>query len=151
MGGSRSGGSVTSAHALRGGTSSAVHSLTIRLVDGGSETVVLRRYVRPDINDEEPEIAAREADVLHFVERLDVPTPQLLTHDPSGADAGVPAVLMSQIPGRVNWSPPDIDRWLYGLADLLPRIHGTPLPGPGVIRPFSPEVPISYDPPARAR
>ena len=42
------GGPVTSARALRGGMSSAVHLVTVRRSDGGRDDAVLRRYVRPD-------------------------------------------------------------------------------------------------------
>ncbi len=145
------GGTVTSTHALRGGMSSAVHALTLRLPNGQTERVVLRRYVRPDVNEDEPDIAEREARVLRFVEAVDVPTPRLLALDPTGADAGVPSILMSRVPGRVDWSPSDMDGWLHQLAALLPRIHAAPIPRPGVIRPFSPEVPTSYEPPPWAR
>lgn len=145
------GGTVTSARALRGGMSSAVHALTIRLPNDRNERVVLRRYVRPEVNEDEPDIAEREADVLRFVETVDVPTPNLLAVDPTGADAGVPSILMSRVPGRVDWSPLDMDRWLHRLAALLPRIHVAHVPRSGVIRPFSPEVPMSYEPPPWAR
>ena len=33
---------------------------------------------------------------------MSVPTPVLLAADPAGAEAGVPAVLMSRLPGRVD-------------------------------------------------
>jgi len=131
--------------------SSAAHSLTLRLPNGQTEQVVLRRYVRPEVNEEEPDIAEREARVLRFVEAVEVPTPRLLAIDPTGADAGVPSVLMCRLPGRVDWSPSDIDRWLHRLAARLTRIHATPVPRPGVIRPFTPEVPMSHEPPPWAR
>ena len=51
---------------------------------------MLRRYVRPEVNEEEPDIAKQEAEVLRFVEPLDVPTPRLLAVDPTGDEAGVP-------------------------------------------------------------
>jgi len=145
------GGTVISAHALRGAMSSAVHALTVHLPNDRNEHVVLRRYVRPEVNEEEPDIGEREARVLRFVEAVDVPTPRLLAVDPTGAEAGVPTILMSRIPGRVDWSPSDMDRWLHRLAAILPRIHATPVPQPGVIRPFSPEVPTSYEPPPWTR
>lgn len=145
------GGTVTSARALRGGMSSAVHALTLRLPNGETERVVLRRYVRPEVDEGDTDIAEREARVLRFVETVQVPTPRLLAVDPTGVGAGVPSVLMSRLPGRVDWWPSDVDRWLHRLAAILPRIHATPLPRPGVIRNFSPEVPTSYEPPSWAR
>ena len=146
------GARVTSACVMRGGMSSAVHLLTAQGPRGGSVQAVLRRYVRPDLNEEEPDIASQEAEVLRFVEPLDVPTPRLLAVDPTGDEAGVPALLMSRLPGRVDWWPNDADRWLRGLAEILPRIHGGPLPSrPGIIRPFAPYKQNSYEPPSWAR
>ncbi len=113
------GGTVVSSRALRGGMSSAVHALTVSLPGGGKAQVVLRRYVRPEVNAEDPDIAEREALVLHLVEAVDVPTPRLVAVDPTGREAEVPAVLMSRLPGRVEWSPADLDRWLGHLAELL--------------------------------
>jgi aminoglycoside phosphotransferase (APT) family kinase protein len=116
----------------------AVHLLTVRLADGGRDRLVLRRYVRPEVNEEEPDIAAWEARVFRFVETIEVPTPKLLAVDPTGADAGVPSILMSRLPGRIEWSPSDIDRWLRRLVALLAPIHTAAVPDPGLIRPFSP-------------
>jgi aminoglycoside phosphotransferase (APT) family kinase protein len=143
------GGRVTAARALRGGTASAVHLLTVT----GNETrrVVLRRYVRPELNLEEPDMAQHEARALAFAAQLDVPTPELLAADTRGEEAGTPAVLMSWLPGSVRWWPPNPDRWLAGLAALLPVIHAAPLPPPGTIPPFAPYRQASYQPPAWAR
>jgi len=62
-----------------------------------------------------------------------------------------PAVLMSRLPGRVDWWPSDAERWLRRLAWLLPRIHAAPLPPVGVLRPFAPYPQASYRPPGWAR
>ncbi len=147
------GGKVISARALRGGTSSAVHLLRMRTKGGGLETVVMRRYVRPEVNLEEPDIVEHEANALRLVDRVDVPTPKLLGTDETGEEAGVPAVLMSRLPGRIDWSPRDLDPWLRRLAELLPRIHAAPLPGPEdrPLRLFAPYAPANYDPPVWAR
>jgi aminoglycoside phosphotransferase (APT) family kinase protein len=145
------GARVTSARTMRGGASSAVHLLTAERPRARLQAV-LRRYVRPEVNEEEPDIAEREAEVLRFVEPLDVPTPRLLAVDPTGEAAGAPALLMSRLPGRVDWWPEDADPWLEGLAQILPRIHASPLPvRPGVIRPFAPYKQNSYKPPSWAR
>ncbi len=140
------GGTVTSVSALRGGMASATHLLTLALPGGERTKVVLRRYARPEVNDEEPDFAEREARTLRFVEPLDLPTPRLIGVDPTGDEAGAPAVLMSHLPGRVDWSPKELERWLRRLAELLPTIHDA-LPEPGVIRPFRPYGQESYEPP----
>ncbi|HZD03202.1 MAG TPA: aminoglycoside phosphotransferase family protein [Actinomycetes bacterium] len=145
------GGTVISVRPLRGGTASAVHLLRVALAGGVVERAVLRRYVRPELNAEEPVMAAWEARALRVVQGLQVPTPRLLAVDPTGARAGVPAVLMSQVAGRVDWSPANMDLWLERLATLLPPIHAVPVPPPGVIRPFTPYRQDSYEPPGWAR
>ena len=143
------GGPVISARALRGGMSSAVHLVTARRPDGQRAQAVLRRYVRPD--PDEPDPAAREARALRLAGAAAVPTPALLAVDPDGTQAGVPALLMSRLPGRVDWWPSDLDRWLERLAALLPRIHGTALPPSEAVPRFAPYRQENYRPPGWAR
>ena len=145
------GGPVISARALRGGMSSAMHLLTVRGNGGQRRQAVLRRYVRPELNADEPDIAVREAWALRVAASVDVPTPSLLAVDPAGGEAGVPAVLMSRLPGRVEWWPSDMDRWLSRLAGILPHIHTAPLPPARVLPRFAPYPQASYQPPAWAR
>ncbi len=145
------GGPVISARALRGGMSSAVHLLTVADGAGQRRQAVLRRYVRPELNAEDPDIAAREARALRVAGSVGVPTPALLAVDPAGTQAGVPAVLMSRLPGRVDWWPSDVGRWLRRLAGVVPAIHAAPLPPAGLIGPFAPDPPVSYQPPPWAR
>jgi aminoglycoside phosphotransferase (APT) family kinase protein len=115
---------VISARALRGGMSSAVHLLTVQDSGGQRQQAVLRRYVRPELNADEPDIAEREARALRAAEPVAIPTPALLAVDPTGARAGVPAVLMSRVRGQVDWWPSDAGPWLRRLAGVLPAIHG---------------------------
>jgi aminoglycoside phosphotransferase (APT) family kinase protein len=131
--------------------SSAVHLLTVADGAGRRRRAVLRRYVRPELNAEEPDIAEREARALRAAGAAGVPTPALLAVDPAGTQAGMPAVLMSRLPGRVDWWPSDTGRWLRRLAGILPAIHATPLPAAGLIGPFAPDLPTSYQPPPWAR
>jgi aminoglycoside phosphotransferase (APT) family kinase protein len=145
------GGPVISVRALRGGTSSAVHLLTVQDDGGQRRQAVLRRYVRPEHNEQEPDAAGREARALHAARRAGVPVPTLLAADPAGTGAGAPAVLMSRLPGRIDWWPSDVGRWLRRLAAVLPAIHAAPLPRAGLIGPFAPDLPASYQPPPWAR
>jgi aminoglycoside phosphotransferase (APT) family kinase protein len=147
----RLGSPVLSVRALRGGMSSAVHLLTTDDGAGQRRQAVLRRYVRPEVNAEEPDSAEREARALRAAEAVDVPTPGLLAVDPAGTQAGVPAVLMSRLPGHVDWWPSDMERWLRRLAGVLPPIHAGPLPPAGVLPPFAPDAQASYRPPGWAR
>ncbi len=147
----RLGGPVISARALRGGMSSAVHLLTVQDSSGQRRQAVLRRYVRPEPSEQEPDAAGREARALRVARQAGVPTPALLAVDPAGMEAGVPAVLMSRLPGRVDWWPSDMDRWLRRLAEILPGIHCAPLPPADVLPLFAPYPQASYRPPGWAR
>jgi hypothetical protein len=131
--------------------SSAVHLLTVRDSGGQRRQAVLRRYVRPGDSAGEPGIAEYEARALHAAGPAGVPTPELLAVDPAGAEAGVSAVLMSRLPGRVDWWPSDVEFWLRRLAGILPHIHAAPVPPAGVLRPFAPDPQASYRPPGWAR
>jgi aminoglycoside phosphotransferase (APT) family kinase protein len=85
---------------LTGGRTSAIHA--IDLEQGARRlTVVLRRWTNPDWVRTDPDFTpAREAHALREVEALYVRTPRLLALDDQGARCGVPALLMSLVPGH---------------------------------------------------
>ena len=127
------GAEVTRVIALAGGTSSAVHAVDVRDARLGVRELVLRRFVRREWLAEEPDVARREARALELVRPGPLPTPELVALDPDGARAGRPAVLMTRLPGALEWDPPDREGFLRGLAALLPAVHATPLPAvPGL-------------------
>lgn len=138
---------VVAHHAIRGGSSSAIHRLRLAPPVDGADAVVLRRYVIAKDVDEEPDIAAREASALQLVERAAVPTPRLLAIDPTGAESGVPSIVMSRLPGRIDWEPADFDRWLRGLAGVLPDFHAVRFDAADGIRDFRPYDPESWTAP----
>ena len=107
--------------------SSAVHA--VDLARGGE--LVLRRFVRREWLAEEPDVPYREPAALELLRDRPLPTPRLVGSDPAGAEAGDPAVLMTRLPGTIEWAPADLDGFLRGLAALLPAIHATPV-GPGL-------------------
>jgi aminoglycoside phosphotransferase (APT) family kinase protein len=117
------GARVTSVRRLRGGTSSAVHALTIEDARGQRERFVLRRFVRADWLALEPDLAAHEAAALRLLERHDLPAPRLVAFDDTAEQTDVPAVLMTYLNGRVEFAPADFDGYLRGMAAVLPRIH----------------------------
>jgi aminoglycoside phosphotransferase (APT) family kinase protein len=142
------GAPVVSVRAVRGGMSSAVHALTLAAPPGRrGAVVVLRRYVRPELNAEEPGIAEHEARSLDVATAMEVPTPELLALDATGTAAGSPSLVMSRLPGRVDWHPAHLDVWLDRLAELLPPVHAAPVPPPGVLPPYTAYVPDSDAPP----
>jgi aminoglycoside phosphotransferase (APT) family kinase protein len=82
--------------------------------------VVLRRYVWPLVLEDEPLFPQRETDALVFGASRGLPLPELIAADLAGAEVGdgVPALLMSFLPGRAVASP-DVHR----LAEVAARIH----------------------------
>lgn len=113
---------VLATRALDGGTSSAVHRILLRSRGGSTLSVILRRYVL-DWVAEEPWIPGNEARVLRLLADSTVAAPRLLAADPEGTATQVPTIAMSALPGRVDWSPSDLDGWLRQLAEALPEIH----------------------------
>lgn len=140
--------------ALKGGSSSAIHRLRVMPhgADGTVRTVVLRRYVLEELNEEEPDIAACEARALQLLGASHhLVTPAVLAVDETGEHAGVPSLVMSCVPGRLDWFPSDLDRWLHGLVDVLPAVHATALPDAHGLRGFFPYEPERWEPPAWMR
>lgn len=144
------GASVVAVRACRGGSSSAIHAVRVATASG-RHTVVLRRYVIDELNVEEPDIAERESRVLRLLERCELETPELLAVDPTGEEAGVPTVLMARVPGRLDWSPTDMDRWLHRLAAVLPAIHHSPIDEDDGVQRFQPYEPETWDAPGWMR
>ncbi len=101
---------------LPGASTSAVHRLF--LADGCS--AVLRRYVWRWVLEDEPEVPRREVDALRFAARNDLPVPEVLASDVDGASVGdgIPALVMSFVPGRAL-SVPDPG----ALATVAAGIH----------------------------
>jgi len=132
------GARVHSVSPLEGGTSSAVHAVLVQGRDGPPRELILRRFVRREWLAEEPDIAAREAAVLSLLETSGLPVPRLVAVDPDGVHAGAPAVLMTRLPGRIEWQAADLAPYLAKLAAVLPRIHETPLPAAGAPPPYRP-------------
>ena len=99
---------------------------------------MLRRYVRADWLEEEPDLAEHEARVLALLASSDVDAPRLVAVDPNGEQCDVPAVLMTRLPGRIRWTPRDVDGFLTGLVDAMLTIHAVDVPASVPIRPYTP-------------
>jgi aminoglycoside phosphotransferase (APT) family kinase protein len=114
---------VLAAWPLAGGTSSAVHAVRVDTGGSGAHELVLRRFVRLDWLAKEPDTAGREAGALELLHAVDLPTPRLVAVDADGSAAGAPSVLMTRLPGRIEWDPPVAEEFLRALAEPLPVIH----------------------------
>jgi aminoglycoside phosphotransferase (APT) family kinase protein len=80
----------------------------------------------------------REAAALEIVRTGPIPTPELVAVDGDGGEAGVPALLMTRLAGRVDWHPTRVEPFLSDLAAVLPLVHSTPLPPAQAIPPYDP-------------
>ena len=132
------GARVRSSRPLVGGTASAIHALAIEDGSGRANHVALRRYVRPDLLVSEPYLAQREVIALRFVGGSSLPTPKLLATDLEARFADAPALLMTLVPGHIEWQPRDLETYLGRLAELLPRTHAIPVPEDRAIPPYDP-------------
>lgn len=121
------GARVVATRRLRGGASSAVHAVTVETAHGARTHLVLRRIEDTAWLAREPDLVAHEAAALRALATSGVPAPRLVAADASGRRAGVPAVLMTRLPGRIALAPPDLARHVEALADVLPRIHAVRL------------------------
>jgi aminoglycoside phosphotransferase (APT) family kinase protein len=113
------GGKLVSVRPLVGGISSAVHGLVIEDRHGGRSRVVMRRWLEPETGS----LVRREAAALTGLAATAIPAPALVAADPSGDNAGCPALLMEWLPGQVDLAPRDPQRWLGALAHVGAQIH----------------------------
>jgi aminoglycoside phosphotransferase (APT) family kinase protein len=115
---------VISCSALEGTSFHANHALSLVDHTGARREMVLRRWAGAgwELTDAEFN-ARRESAILELLESSPVPAPKLIAADPDGAHAGVPALLMTLLPGR----PPDpslpLGVLLEGLAGAMSAIH----------------------------
>lgn len=121
------GARITDAAQLSGATSATLYRLTL----AGSathETIapqprVLRLFTLAEWLAEEPDLAPHDDAAMRKAAQTGLPVPESLAFDADGSSAGVPAILMTHVPGRVDLQPPDLDAWLVELADVLAAIH----------------------------
>ena len=106
--------------ALAGSTSASLYRLEFE----GRPSAVLRQFdILPGWLKREPDLARHEARSLEQARQVSLPTPRLLAYDEGGDRCGVPSVLMSELPGKVDLHPPNLTVWLEGLAAALAQIH----------------------------
>jgi Ser/Thr protein kinase RdoA (MazF antagonist)/RimJ/RimL family protein N-acetyltransferase len=110
---------VVAARRLAGASSTAVHGIHL----SGGARLVLRRYVWPGFLAAEPLAVQREVDALRYAADHGLAVPEIVAADVSGRDIGdgVPAVLMTWLPGRAVGVPD-----LGDLARAAATIHDVP-------------------------
>ena len=116
------GAAVQSVTPLAGATSSVLHSIEVGY-QGYIVQTVLRQFVDAEWLETEPDLALHEAAGLKRAVNARVATPELIAYDEKGAGCGVPATLMTRLPGAVELKPTEFDVWLHQLAEALIPIH----------------------------
>jgi len=112
------GSQVESVSVLTGGVASQM--LAVRSVTGGQ--AVLRRMTVEPWRSFAQGLLRREFEVQAMLQEEPLPTPTPIAVDLDGAESGEPSLLMSRLPGRVDFVRDD-DGHLSSLAELLVRLH----------------------------
>jgi aminoglycoside phosphotransferase (APT) family kinase protein len=116
------GGRVISVKAMRGATSSLLHTIELEVSDR-RRILVLRRFNDARWVKREPDVAKREATSLQHAVRAGLAAPTVIAVDADGDHCGVPATLVTLIEGAVILDPPDLSQWVGGLAKAAALIH----------------------------
>ena len=70
-----------------------------------------------------PEHVTHEYEILRLVESAGIPAPRPILLDAAGEYFGVPAIVVSDLPGRPPFPTTNIERWTEGLANVLLKLH----------------------------
>jgi len=116
------GGRLVRTRRLPGGLGCRMDVLDIERADGSSWKVTLRRFVR-EHRFSLPEHVTREFEILRLIEDASVPAPSPILLDASGEHFGVPAIVMSYLPGRPLFATRNISAWTAALAEALRAVH----------------------------
>ena len=116
------GGRLVRARRLRGGLGARMQVLDIERPDGARLKVALRRFHRAH-RSSTPEHVAHEHRILQLVEEARIPAPRPLLLDAEGRLFGVPAIVLTYLPGTPLYAPRDVTSWAGQLADALLRVH----------------------------
>jgi aminoglycoside phosphotransferase (APT) family kinase protein len=117
-----SGATVQAVSPLAGATSSVLHSIEVSY-QGHIVKTVLRQFVDAERLKAEPDLALHEAASLNKAINAGVATPELIAYDEKGDECGLPATLMTRLPGTVLLKPTNFDGWLHQLAEALLQVH----------------------------
>jgi aminoglycoside phosphotransferase (APT) family kinase protein len=113
---------VASVCELPSSTSATLYGVDVQH-NGRLLKLVLRLFTNAEWLADEPDLATHEAAALRKIAGIGVPVPKLVAVDEQGTHCGVPALLMTRVPGQVSLTPDDLDSWLRGLAGALLPIH----------------------------
>jgi aminoglycoside phosphotransferase (APT) family kinase protein len=121
------GGTVDAVEFLPGGSSSAIHRVTLKRPDGEVLPVVLRRWIRPDWRETEAYLSPeRESRALRLAEAHALAAPRLLALDEEGT-TGLPALVMSNVEGGARDRKPMTSAELASMARAIAAVHAVRL------------------------
>jgi aminoglycoside phosphotransferase (APT) family kinase protein len=107
---------------LRGGLGARMHVLDIECRDGRREKLVLRRP-RAEHEHATAKNVTKEYDVLRLLESASVDAPRGVLLDAQGEFFGVPAMVLTYLPGASVYAPRDQKAWAERLARGLLAVH----------------------------
>jgi aminoglycoside phosphotransferase (APT) family kinase protein len=107
---------------LQGSTSSDLYTIQIR-EKSREYKLVLRLLTNQAWLIDEPDLAEHEATALAMAKRSGLNMPEVVAWDANGQHCGIPAVLMTQVPGNVDLHPQDFKGWLRQMAAALQPLH----------------------------
>jgi aminoglycoside phosphotransferase (APT) family kinase protein len=133
-----------SLHQMQGSTSSTLYRVSLQ---DSAQTWVLRCFTDSDWLSNEPDLVDHESAALTLLAQSDLPAPHLAAADPDGQVCGVPSLLMTSLPGRVDLTPQNFSHWFQQMAQPLEPLHA--VPAPDFHWRYYPYVsPVDADPPA---
>jgi aminoglycoside phosphotransferase (APT) family kinase protein len=114
---------------LRGGLDTAMHAVDLIAPTGERRRVVLKRFDPLHTGRSVAHACRRMWQTLKAVERLELPAPRPVWSDAEGAVFGTAALVLTWVPGHVEWRPADPRAWAERLAGALVAIHRAPVDG----------------------
>lgn len=118
-------GQVKMLRPLTGGGAHVNHALLVESGSGTAHRLVLRQWARHELATGDPEFSIeREIAALALLAGCEIPTPELVAADTSGAYCGVPTLLITRLPGHPpRPSAGDLPEYLIQLAAALLSLH----------------------------
>ncbi len=116
------GNALRRAERLPGSSSTTLYRLQVEQ-GGMPRDFVLRLYDNAPWLADEPDLPLHEAAALRLAGAAGLPAPELVAFEADGGACGLPVLLMTALPGRVDIMPGDTTGWLEELARMAARIH----------------------------
>jgi aminoglycoside phosphotransferase (APT) family kinase protein len=113
---------LNSASELPGATTATLYRLEYTS-NGQPLQAVLRLFTNAEWLRQEPDLPEHEAAALQTAALMGLSAPRLLAVENSCVAEPVPALLMTCLPGQVELTPLDIERWLQQQARYLADLH----------------------------